>query len=77
MGVGTALLFKMENSGWGFPEFSEGGKRVEKALALLDRKYKQFWGAGKWEDRSRTRDLSTFSGAVIPLPLLLRLRALS
>ena len=34
------LLFKMENSGWGFPEFSEGGKRVEKALALLDKKYR-------------------------------------
>jgi len=34
------MVFKMENSGWGFPEFSEGGKRVEKALILLDKEYK-------------------------------------
>lgn len=51
------MWFKMENSGWGFPEFSEGGKRVEKALALLDKKYRDLCGFGKWDDRSRTRGL--------------------
>jgi hypothetical protein len=55
------LLFKRENSGWGFPEFSEGGKRVEKALALLDKKYKDLRGWGKWDDGARTRELCWLS----------------
>ncbi|MBE2224768.1 MAG: hypothetical protein IAF02_24725 [Anaerolineae bacterium] len=39
MAVWGKLSFKRENSGRGFPEFSEGGKRVEKVMLLLKDKY--------------------------------------
>jgi hypothetical protein len=51
------LCLKRESSEWGFSELSEGGKRVEKALTLLDKKYMDFWGLGKWDDGARTREL--------------------